>query len=368
MAALYFHIPFCKTRCVYCDFFSSTDQGKKEEYISALCRELEERKNYLQGETIETIYFGGGTPSLLSAKDFERIFETCSTVGIPLHPVSEITLEANPDDLNEEYLDSLKHLPFNRISIGIQSFNDKELVFLNRRHNAQSAIRAVELCQKKGLQNISIDLIYGLPNQTLANWEATIRQAIALNIPHISAYHLIYEEATPLHRFIQEKQIQAINEETSVRMFEILIDKLASAGFEHYEISNFAKKGFHSRHNSSYWNGTPYLGIGASAHSFDGKSRQWNVSGLNYLVQTPEIEILSPKDQFNDFILTRLRTMQGIDLEELSRIFGEKQKNDCLRKAQKHLNNKCLEIDKHFLRLSCKGIFVSDGIMCDLMH
>jgi len=369
MAGIYFHIPFCKTRCVYCDFFSSTEVNKVEAYVDALCEELLERKEYLQGHPVETIYFGGGTPSQLSTTHFEKIFRTLTEIN-GLHAASqEITLEANPDDITPEYLNALKNFPFNRISLGVQSLNDEELRFLNRRHDAQSAVRAVRLCQEQGFGNISIDLMYGLPCQTKESWESTIRQAIALNVQHISAYHLIYEEKTPLFDLLQRGAVQTMGEELSVSLFELLIDQLTGAGFEHYEISNFAQQGYPSRHNSAYWNGTPYLGIGASAHSYNGTSRQWNASvqGADYRTQGVEMEILDEKAAFNDFIITRLRTLKGINLMELQRLFGEGKKANCLQQAEKHLSNQCLEIADNHLRLTRKGIFISDGIMTALL-
>ena len=369
MAGIYFHIPFCKTRCVYCDFFSSTKVDEIDEYVEALCQELRERKEYLKGHSIETIYFGGGTPSQLSAGNFEKIFRTLTEINIHCTASQEITLEANPDDITPEYLDALKNLPLNRISIGIQSFNEEELVFLKRRHNVQSAIRAVRLCQERKFENISIDLMYGLPNQTMKSWKSTIRQAIALNVQHISAYHLTYEESTPLFDLLQGSSIQILDEELSLALFEVLIDQLTGAGFEHYEISNFAQPGYASRHNSAYWNGTPYLGIGASAHSYNGVSRQWNqrISVVGYRKQGVEIEILDEKAIFNDFIITRLRTLKGIDLEELQQLFGKEKKTCCLQQANKYLSNQYLELANNHLRLSRKGIFVSDGIMADLL-
>jgi oxygen-independent coproporphyrinogen-3 oxidase len=368
MAGIYFHIPFCQTRCIYCDFFSSTNRKEKAGYVDALCKELEDRKDYLRGQAVETVYFGGGTPSQLSAKDFEKIFE-CLSREMNLEAFKEVTLEANPDDITPEYLDSIGHLPFNRISLGIQSFNDGELKFLNRRHDAFSAVRAVGLCQKYGFENISIDLMYGLPGQSLEIWKENIRRAILLNVQHLSAYHLIYEEGTRLYELLQQGNIQPVDEELSIRMLEVLIDTLAGAGFEHYEISNFARPGYRSGHNSAYWNGSPYLGVGASAHSYNGESRQWNpkASGANYRIQGFEMEIITEPAAYSEFILTRLRTMKGIDLEELKSRFGGEKKAYCLKQAQKHLNNQWLEIAGNQLRLTKKGIFVSDGIMSDLM-
>jgi len=369
MAGIYFHIPFCQSRCIYCDFFSSTSIKEKEQYVDALCKELQIRKDYLQGQSIQTIYFGGGTPSQLTANDFEKIFSTLTAL-FPLEESNmEISLEANPDDITSEYLSSIRHLPFNRISLGIQSFNDKELTFLNRRHNAQSAINAVKRLQKEGFDNISIDLIYGLPGQSLDVWKENLKEAAALDIQHLSAYHLIYEEETRLFDLREQGLICPVEEELSVQLFETLIDTLCEVGFEHYEISNFAKPGFRSKHNSSYWNGTHYLGIGASAHSYNGINRQWNkkIHGALYIEHKPEIETIDKTTAYNDFVITCLRTKEGIAINELESLFGEENKKYCLNQAQKYLDNQLLEIKDNQLRLTRKGIFVSDGIMSDLM-
>jgi len=367
MAGIYFHIPFCKQRCSYCDFFSSTGIHKKEKYVDALCEELRARSNYLQ-EPVETIYFGGGTPSLLSSADFDKIFRTLYFIyGEDMK--REITLEANPDDLTHDYLESIQRFPFNRFSLGIQSFDDRELKLLNRRHDAQSAIRAVELLHNEGFNNISIDLMYGLPEQNLKTWKTTLQQAIDLQVQHISAYHLTYEEGTPFHRQLKEGSLSPVDEEMSIRLFEALIDLLTAADFEHYEISNFARPGFQSRHNSSYWNGTHYLGIGASAHSYNGFSRQWNKKAIlqDYRTSDYEIETIDEKTAYNDFIITRLRTMKGIDLNELTQLFGESRKTYCLQQSRKAIANVLLHYENNCLRLTRKGIFVSDGIMSDLM-
>ena len=369
MAGIYFHIPFCQSRCIYCDFFSSTSMKEKVQYVDALCKELQDRKDYLQGQSIQTIYFGGGTPSQLTATDFEKIFNTL-TAFFPLEESNmEVTLEANPDDITSEYLDSIKHLPFNRVSLGIQSFNDKELRFLNRRHNAESAINAVKRLQKKGFDNISVDLMYGLPEQSLAIWQKNLKEATALDIQHISAYHLIYEERTRLYALQEQGLVGPVQEELSVQLFETLIDDLCEAGFKHYEISNFAKSGFRSKHNSSYWNGTHYLGIGASAHSYNGTSRQWNqkMHGALYLKHEPEVETIDKTTAYNDFVITHLRTKEGINTGELTSLFGEEKEKYCLRQAQKHLDNQLLEVKDNQLKLTRSGIFVSDGIMSDLM-
>ncbi|MDR3217724.1 MAG: radical SAM family heme chaperone HemW [Dysgonamonadaceae bacterium] len=369
MAGIYIHIPFCKKRCLYCDFFSSTDTKEKIVYVAALCRELADRKDYLQAQAIETVYFGGGTPSLLQADNFEKIFDTLRCYYGLDSPTIEVTLEANPDDINTEYLQSIEHLPFNRISLGIQSFDEKELQFLNRRHDASSAVSAVRLLQKAGFDNISIDLMYGLPGQKTETWAANLRQAIELNIQHISAYHLIYEEGSPLYSLLEQGLTTPVDEETSVQLFEMLIDTLQDAGFEQYEIANFAKPGYHSRHNTAYWTGAHYLGVGASAHSYNGISRQWNkrLTGAEYLSQGIEQEIIDTKTAYNDFVITRLRMMEGIDLRELLVVFGAKQKTYCLKQAQKYLDGKLLEISNEQLKLTRKGIFVSDGIMRELL-
>jgi len=365
MAGIYIHIPFCKQRCSYCDFFSSTEIHQKEIYVDALCEELMARKDYLQ-EPVETIYFGGGTPSLLSYSDFEKIFHTLFLI-YGENNNREITLEANPDDITSTYVKSIRHLPFNRISLGVQSFDDKELQLLNRRHDAQSAIRAVECLQQAGYDNISIDLIYGLPYQSPKIWTDTLRQAIDLQVQHISAYHLTYEEGTSLHKQLKDGNFIPVDEEMSNRLFELLIDKLTAADFEHYEISNFARSGFQSRHNSSYWNGTHYLGIGASAHSYNGFSRQWNKKLLDYRLLDCEIEIIDEKTQYNDFVITRLRTIKGINLNELTALFGEAKKAYCLQQAQKHIANNLLQYENNCLQLTLKGIFISDSIMLDLI-
>jgi oxygen-independent coproporphyrinogen-3 oxidase len=367
MSGIYIHIPFCKRRCLYCDFFSSTNQEEKERYVEAINRELVDRTDYLQGQSVETIYFGGGTPSQVSAGDFEKLFDTLrNNYNVAQSP--EITLEANPDDLTPAYAASIRHLPFNRISLGIQSFCDRDLAFLNRRHKAESAINAIHLLQENGFDNISIDLMFGLPGQTPESWEENLEKAIALPIRHISAYHLIYEEDTPLYSLLKKNVITPIDEELSVQLFNRLIDSLTEAGFEHYEIANFAKPGYRSRHNSAYWNGTHYLGIGASAHSYNGVSRQWNrrVAGAEYLEQGFEIEPIDEKTAYEDFIITRLRTMEGIDLEALLSLFGGEKKAYCLQQAQKHIKSQLLEIAGNRLRLTRKGLFVSDGIMADL--
>ena len=373
MAGIYIHIPFCKRRCIYCDFFSTTQSEKKAEYVHALVRELEIRKDYLDNEEIETIYLGGGTPSQLSKEELEEIFTHIYKV-YKVTPDAEITLEANPDDLTPEYVSMLRGLPINRISMGIQTFQEETLKLLHRRHTAQQAIEAFKRCREAGFQNISIDLMYGLPGETLETWEQDLQQAIALYPEHISAYHLIYEEGTTLWNLREQNKVEEAEEELSLTLFKTLIERLTKAGYQHYEISNFCLPGLHSRHNSSYWTGKKYLGCGPSAHSFDGTSRQWNVSSLEqYLkgIHTGqldfEIEDLDLYTRYNDFVITSIRTCWGMPLSQLRTNYGETLYNYCLRMAKPHIRQGVLEIKEDTLKLTSEGIFISDGIMSDLL-
>lgn len=373
MAGIYLHIPFCKRRCIYCDFFSTIQSERKAEYVRALCRELEMRKEYLDKEPIETIYLGGGTPSQLEKKDFEDIFSYIYK-AYPVTSDAEITLEANPDDLTPEYIAMLRTLPFNRLSMGIQTFQEPILKLLQRRHTARQAIEAFQECRKAGFQNISIDLMYGLPGETSASWEQDLAQALSLHPEHISAYHLIYEEGTALWKLREQHKVEEADEDLSVSLFSALIDRLTTAGYDHYEISNFCLPGFHSRHNSSYWTGKKYLGCGPSAHSYDGISRQWNIASLDKYIagitnDSPvfEIEELDLYTRYNDFIITSIRTEWGMPLSRLRNEFGEKLYNYCLRMANPHLKQGTLEIKGNTLKLTRKGIFISDGIMSDML-
>ena len=287
------------------------------------------RRDYLKNEAVRTIYFGGGTPSQLEEEDFRQVFDTLSAL-YDLNACEEITLEANPDDLTDDYVAILRRMPFNRISMGIQTFDDATLRLLNRRHNALQAIEAVDRCRRHGFHNISIDLIYGLPGETDERWKCDLHQAIALDVEHISAYHLTYEEGTPLHQMLQAHRVNEVDEDSSVRFFTTLMDTLSAAGYEHYEISNFCKPGFHSRHNTSYWQGIPYLGCGPSAHSFDMHSREWNIPSLEKYIfaieeknRLYEKEELSLTTRYNEYIMTSLRTRRGIDLPTLKKRFGQ---------------------------------------------
>lgn len=373
MAGLYIHIPFCAKRCLYCDFFSNTEMKHREPYLSAVIRELELRKEYLESEPIETIYFGGGTPSQLQAKDFDRIFDAVYR-QFDISHCAEITLEANPDDMTPEYVSALGALPFNRVSMGVQSFKEEDLRFLNRRHNRQQALQAVELCKKNGLENLSIDLIYGLPGQTLEEWKQNLDAAIRLDIPHISAYHLIYEEGTALYKLKEAGKIVPVEEDLSVTLFSSLIDQLTANGFLQYEISNFARPGMLSQHNSSYWTGKKYLGIGPSAHSYNGQNRQWNISSLPGYLQAiekgiPDIEVekLDTNTRYNDLIITGLRTMWGVKFDLIQEQFGKEKLIYCQKQAAPYIKQGLLIQKDETLTLSKEGIFISDGIMSDLL-
>lgn len=374
MFSLYIHVPFCAMRCVYCDFFSNTDTRYKEPYLRAIEKEMELRGEYIDDDTLETIYLGGGTPSRLSGNDLERIFNAISR-RFSITEGAEITLEANPDDIRPDYLSALRDLPINRISMGIQSFRPEDLRLLNRRHDREQAIRAVELCQAHGFTNLSIDLIYGLPGQTPEAWEENLRQAIRLGTPHLSAYHLTYEEGTALYKRLQAGQVEPVDEEVSVTLFHILTERMAEAGFQHYEISNFARPGFHARHNSAYWTGKPYLGLGPSAHSYNRTSREWNVASLPLYLRgiesgqpATERETLDLSTRYNDFIITGLRTMWGISLDKLRTEFGEALLAYCQKQARPYIQRGLLRQENDRLALSQAGILLSDGIMSELMY
>ena len=373
MAGIYLHIPFCKKRCIYCDFFSTTRSEQKTAYIRALCRELTDREAYLEGEYIETIYLGGGTPSQLAKEDFEAIFSHIYKV-YKIIPDAEITLEANPDDLTPEYISMLRTFPFNRISMGIQTFQETTLKQLQRRHTADQAIRAFQGCRTAGFQNISIDLMYGLPGETLTSWKKDLKQALSLHPEHISAYHLIYEEGTPLWKLREQHKVEEADEDLSVSLFGTLIDELTTAGYEHYEISNFCRPDKYSRHNTSYWRGIPYLGCGPSAHSFNGTTREWNVSSIDLYIKGIEgnqrdfeTENLDQTTRYNEFIITTIRTVWGTPIEKLKQEFGNELWEYCRKMSAPYLENGKLEIHEGALRLTREGIFISDSIMSDLL-
>lgn len=371
---LYLHIPFCASRCSYCDFYTQVGGRWRRDFLSALLGELRLRRDELpEGEHIEHIYLGGGTPSLLTIEELQQIFSLISELYASSYE-GEITIECNPDDVTEAYAEGLASLPINRVSMGVQSFDTDDLTFLNRRHSAQqvhSAIRALRQC---GITNLSLDLIYGLPRQTEAKWRANIKEFLSLGVPHLSAYHLIYEEGTALTRLVERGKVKPVDEEASLLFFQILIDELRAAGYEHYEISNFALPGLHARHNTGYWQGVPYLGFGPSAHSFDGRrTRSYNVPSLKTYTtellsgrRPYEEEHLSDEELQHEYVMTRLRTQWGISLEEYQELFGGKAPEALLHDARPHLEAGKLTNLSGVLRLTPSGVFVSDGIIADL--
>ncbi len=369
---LYIHIPFCSQRCIYCDFFTQTNQSLRETFIKALCQELKDRRNELSTNRVANIYFGGGTPSLLSIEELKRIFAIIQE-HYNIQEGAEITIECNPDDINEAYVEGLKALPFNRVSMGVQSFKDEDLKFLNRRHSAKEVFRAVSLLKEAGITNLSLDLIYGLPNQSLKDWEYNIQTILSLDIPHISAYHLIYEEGTALMKQLKEGKIKEVSEEDSLAFFQLLIKLLKDAGYEHYEVSNFAKGGAYAKLNTGYWQGIAYLGFGPSAHSYDGKNRSYNIASLKQYSESIlagkrafEEEKLTLEEQEHEYIMTRLRTMWGINLEEMETFFGTERKVKLLSLAEPYIKRGQLLLKNDTLRLSNAGVFISDAIIVDL--
>lgn len=374
MAGVYIHIPFCKQRCNYCAFYSSTLYNIKEKYVDAVCKELYIRRKYLGDEDIKTIYFGGGTPSTL---DTELLQKICNTIYANYNVCdnAEVTIECNPDDLTEDFLTKLRKLPFNRISMGVQSFNDAQLKKLGRRHNADKVYQAIKNARMAGYCNISIDLMFALPDSTIKEWEESINEAIALKPEHISAYNLMYEEGTRLYNSLQHGDFKELSEEENVEQFQKLIEKMKEAGYRHYEISNFAIPGYESRHNSSYWNDTIYMGCGAAAHSYNGYSREWNISDIKEYIKgiendkrNYEIEFLTEEEQYNDTILTRLRTADGIPLKWMEKKFCKKLNEYMRLTAQKHIKCGNLKENGNALSLTEKGIFISDTVIRDLIY
>lgn len=320
MVGIYIHIPFCKSRCKYCDFFSTTHLQKQAQYVEALLAEWQIRQHEAT-EPIHTIYIGGGTPSTLDNAALDRILQaildTCTD-----HRPHEITIEANPGDITLEKAQAWRAMGINRLSMGIQSFQDHLLQLIGRRHNANQAIQAVKLAQAAGFDNISIDLMYALPDQTMQMWQQDVQQALSLGVQHISTYGLIYEEGTVLTTLLEHGQIEAVDEDTEMRMYDYLVEELTANGYVHYEVSNFALPNRHSMHNSNYWNDTPYVGLGAGAHSYDGQQRQWNISDLDIYIERalahdlqPEIETLTPEQKHTERIMLGLRTCQGVPKE-----------------------------------------------------
>ncbi len=374
MAGIYIHIPYCKTLCHYCNFHRSILAENTGGFLDALVKEIELRKNYLSDELIETIYFGGGTPSIL---DFRQINMLISAIynNFKVNDNPEITLEANPDDLSLDCLQELMdNSSVNRLSIGIQSFHDEDLKLMNRRHSSVQAVESVQYAQKTGFTNISIDLIYGLPGLTSDKWISNLKRAFGLNIQHISAYHLTFEPGTLFHRYLNEGSISQPSEDESLKQFELLTSMAEKNRFIHYEISNFAKQGYFSVHNTNYWRQKKYLGIGPSAHSYDLNSRQWNISdndkyieGINRNIPVTEKEILDTGTKYNDYLLTSLRTMWGMDLDYIKKSFGPQYSDYITGKSKKFLDAGNMLKDRTVLKLTVKGMFISDYIISELM-
>ena len=426
MAGLYIHIPFCESRCIYCGFYSTTSLKLRDDYVDALCKEMELRpipSALGARESIRTIYLGGGTPSQLTGSQLIRLFEAIRKNYLPdgfqdgssngfqngssdgfqdelpnekkvLCPKMEITMECNPDDVTEEFCETLQQLPVNRVSMGAQTFSDHRLRFLHRRHNAAEVRTAIERLRRIGIRNISIDLMFGFPNETLTDWQSDIDAAIQLGVEHISAYSLMYEEGTALYRMLEQGKIEEIDEETSRQMYELLISRLTEAGYEHYEISNFARPGKRSRHNSSYWHEIPYIGIGAAAHSYkrsdkNGENdetgslsacspleaiRSWNVDDIREYISRinlgelpSESEILDLNTRYNDLITTALRTSDGINIKKMEQEFGTELAKKMMQEAEKHMARGLMKITDGNLSLTHQGLYISDDVMSDFM-
>lgn len=360
MAGIYIHIPFCYSRCSYCSFFSTTALQLRSLYVDAVCKEYTLRANYLaHDEPIRTIYLGGGTPSQLGKADLARLLRI-----LPVEQAEEVTIEANPSDMTEAKLKSWLEMGINRLSIGVQSFNDTSLAFLNRRHGSKQAQKVIRLAQDAGFTNISIDLMYATPNQTLEQWQADIEQALRFNVQHISTYCLSYEPGTALYNWRAKGVIRETDDDLANAMYASLCQRLKAAGYTHYEVSNFAFSGFASKHNSSYWDGTPYLGLGAGAHSYNGTSRQWNVANLKRYMSSimkgkvpSQGEVLTPTQQYNEHVMLGLRTNQGIEATE-----------ELLHKAQPYIATGRLRVDNGRIIASIEGINILNTIITDLMQ
>ena len=362
MAGIYIHIPFCKSRCRYCDFFSTTQLEKREAYVHALMEEWQTYQPQWSEQEIRTIYIGGGTPSLLPIESLRLLLHSILSSINPT-TIQEVTLEANPGDITPQNIQAWRALGINRLSMGVQSFNDSLLQLVGRRHSAQQAIQAIQTAQAEGITNISIDLMYALPGQTMADWQADIAQALALQVPHISSYGLIYEEGTLLTQWLEQGKITAIDEENEMQMYDYLVEQLTQHGYEHYEVSNFALPGQHSKHNSSYWNDTPYLGLGAGAHSYDGNQRWWNIDDLDqYIAQamnhqlTPEHETITPEERHTEQVMLGLRTSQGVPCTAVN-----------IDKAQIYLEEGYLKQKGDHIMATTQGFHILNRIIEDLV-
>ncbi|WP_447635819.1 radical SAM family heme chaperone HemW [Flavobacterium microcysteis] len=371
MSGIYIHIPFCKQACHYCDFHFSTSMKKKEEMVQALIKEMQMRKSEFENEIVETIYFGGGTPSVLSDVELAFLIDAVyANFKVAANP--EITLEANPDDLSDDRIIGLANSRINRLSIGIQSFFEDDLKMMNRAHNAEEAKKSLETAIRY-FDNISIDLIYGIPGMTNEMWKQNIETALSFNIPHISSYALTVEPKTALKKLIQIGKISEPKDDVAQEHFMILVELLHEHGFIHYELSNFGKPDYFSKNNSAYWLGKKYIGIGPSAHSYDGISRSWNIANNpTYLKEIEagklpsEVEILSANDRYNEYIMTGLRTIWGVSLERIQKEFGGEVLNYLQRQSEKFIADRLLAIENNILKTTPKGKFLADGIASDL--
>lgn len=374
MAGLYIHIPFCESKCIYCDFYSMANNNHLiDKYISALLVEAVERKKELNTETLTTVYLGGGTPSLLSSTQLSKLVNGLKKV-FDFSAVEEFTIEVNPDDVTPEYIQQAKSLGINRVSMGVQSFSDEDLRFINRRHTAKQATDAIHIIKEAGIDNISIDLIYGIPGQNIEIWKNNVDIAISLSVQHISAYTLMYEEGTRLSVMRSLGKIKEVDDDVVAAMYDYLVAQLKSNGYTHYEISNFALQGFHSRHNSCYWNLTPYLGLGVAAHSFDGTVRRFNPSNLKMYLDAlaegklcVEVEKITKAEKYDEYVMLRLRTADGIDADELMHRFGEEYYQFFIEKAKPLVSEGSLINENGRYYISENHIMISDNITCDLL-
>ena len=371
MAGIYIHIPFCKKACHYCNFHFSTSTQLQENFVIALLQEVELQRDYLS-ESVSTIYFGGGTPSILSSENIAKILRNI-TDTFSVEADTEITLEANPDDITQQKLVEWKQIGINRLSIGVQSFFEADLLWMNRAHSASQARECILLAQSVGFHNLTIDLLYGTPTLTDEHWEQNVKMAIELGVRHLSCYALTVEPKTALEKMIRQQKIPPVEAEKQAHHFELLMDWMQVASFEHYEIASFAKSGYRSRHNSGYWQGNHYLGLGPSAHSFNGSSRQWNVANNALYIQSLtdnkvpfEIEILTKEQQINEYLMTALRTIEGISLHKVELDFSRKILDKLIAAAGKHIASQHLQINNGYLQTTNAGKLLADGIAGDL--
>ena len=372
MSGIYIHVPFCKSKCAYCNFFSLVTEKKVDDYVEALKKEIVDRRSYLGDELVETIYFGGGTPSLLPTKYVEEILELLhKNYNIISNP--EITLEINPDTIDKEKMFALKQLGINRMSVGIQSFHDDDLRYLGRRHDSRHAMQVLEDLKAVGFEKITLDLIYGMPTLTEEKWNKNLDIFFSTGITHLSAYALTVEPKTILGQKIEKGELQGVSEEETILHYDVLVERTKVNGFEHYEISNFAKDGCRSQHNSIYWKDVKYLGLGPSAHSYDGNSRQWNVSNLTKYIQLVgssdeyyEKEMLTLDDKFNEYVMTSLRTSWGCDIEKIERDYGRSYASHFLKNVKKYLGAGEMLKDVNTYKLTDEGMLFADGIAAEL--